>query len=122
MKVYRVVTERDGETKKEPGKTSTELLREEHRFAAETMQEVWDAIGWLRDDPERVLLAVIEEAPAIKVLGHNYKGTKQDGTANKQDRNDAIVNSDDRATPNSEAVGDSVEGQRGTAGAVVGEG
>lgn len=71
MKVYRVVTERDGETKKEPGKTSTELLREEHRFAAETMQEVWDAIDWLRNDPERVLLAVIEEAPAITVLGHN---------------------------------------------------
>lgn len=75
MKVYRVVTERDGETKKEPGKTSTELLREEHRFAAETMQEVWDAIDWLRNDPERVLLAVIEEAPAITVLGNNAEVT-----------------------------------------------
>jgi hypothetical protein len=75
MKVYRVVTERDGETTKEPGRTSTELLREEHRFAAETMQEVWDAIDWLRNDPERVLLAVIEEAPAITVLGHNAKLT-----------------------------------------------
>lgn len=71
MKVYRVVTERDGETKKEPGKTSTELIQETHRYAAETMQEVWDAIDWLRNDPERVLLAVIEEAPAITVLGHN---------------------------------------------------
>jgi len=75
MKVYRVVTERDGATTKEPGKTSTELLREEHRYAAETMQEVWDAIDWLRNDPERVLLAVIEEAPAITVLGHNAEIT-----------------------------------------------
>lgn len=68
MKVYRVVTELDGETTKQPGRTSTELLREEHRFAAETMQEVWDAIDWLRNDTERVLLAVIEDAPAITVL------------------------------------------------------
>ena len=71
MKVYRVVTERDGEITKEPGKTSMELLREEHRFAAETMKEVWDAIDWLRNDPERTLLAVIEEAPAITVLVPN---------------------------------------------------
>jgi len=68
MKVFRVVVERDGETTKEPGKVSTELVREEFRYAAETMSEVWDAIDWLRNDPERTLLAVIEEAPAITVL------------------------------------------------------
>lgn len=68
MKVFRVVTERDGETTKAPGKTSTELLREEHRFAAKTMQEVWDATAWLRNDTEVEILAIIEEAPAITVL------------------------------------------------------
>jgi hypothetical protein len=68
MKVYRVITERDGETTKEPGKRETELLREEWRYAADTMQQVWDAIDWLRNDPERTLLAIVEEAPAITVL------------------------------------------------------
>ena len=68
MKVYRVVTERDGATTKEPGKVSVDLLREEFRYAADTMQEVWDAIEWMRNDPERAVLALIEEAPAITVL------------------------------------------------------
>ena len=68
MKVYRVVTERDGAATKEPGKASVELLREEFRYAANTMQEVWDAIEWLRNDTERTVIALIEEAPAITVL------------------------------------------------------
>lgn len=71
MKVYRVVTEREGIKTTEPGRTTTQMLQEELRYAAETMQEVWEAIDWLRNDPERVLLAVIEEAPAITVLGPN---------------------------------------------------
>ena len=68
MKVYRVVTERDGAATKEPGKASVELLREEFRYAANTMQEVWDAIEWMRNDTERTVIALIEEAPAITVL------------------------------------------------------
>jgi len=68
MKVFRVVIERNGATTKEPGKVSTELMREEFRYAAETMQEVWDKIAWLRNDPERTLLVVHEEAPAITVF------------------------------------------------------
>ena len=68
MKVYRVVTERDGATTTEPGRTSVELVREEFRYAANTIQRVWDAIEWIRNDPERTLLAVVEEAPSIDVL------------------------------------------------------
>ena len=68
MKVYRVVTERDGATMKQPGLTSIEMLREEFRYAANTMQEVWDAIEWLRNDTECTVIALIEEAPAITVL------------------------------------------------------
>lgn len=68
MKVFRVVTDRDGETTKEPGKTSTEIVREEHRFAAETMEEVWDALDWLRNCTDRTLVAIVEEHPAITVL------------------------------------------------------
>lgn len=68
MKIYRVVTERDGATTKEPGKSSTELLRAEHRYAAMTMQEVWDGIAWMREDEETTVIAIIEEHPAITVL------------------------------------------------------
>ena len=68
MKVSRVVTERDGATMKQPGLTSIEMLREEFRYAANTMQEVWDAIEWMRNDTERNVLALIEEAPAVTVL------------------------------------------------------
>ena len=68
MKVYRVVTERDGATTKEPGKTSTEIMREEFRYAASTIDEVWEAIARLRNDPERAVIALIEEAPAITIL------------------------------------------------------
>ena len=68
MKVYRVVTERDGATIKEPGRTSVDLVREEFRYAANTIQRVWDAIDWLRNDPERTLIAVVEEYPSIDVL------------------------------------------------------
>lgn len=68
MKVYRVVTDRDGDTTKTNGKTATEIVREEFRYAAEDMSLVWQEISWLRNDPERTLIAIVEEAPQIKVL------------------------------------------------------
>lgn len=69
MKVYRVVAERDGATTRKPGEVSVEIVREDYRYAAESMQQVWDAIADLRNDPERTLIAIVEEAPAITVLG-----------------------------------------------------
>jgi len=71
MKVYQVVYEHDGETTTEPGEKSTEIKRVVARYAAETMSEVWDAIEWLREDEEQTIIAIIEEAPAIVVLGSN---------------------------------------------------
>lgn len=68
MRVYRVVAERDGATTRKPGEVSVEVVREDYRFAAESMQQVWDATEALRNDPERTLIAIIEEAPAITVL------------------------------------------------------
>lgn len=70
MKVYHVIMERDGATTKSPGCVSTEVLREDFRYAADTMQQVWDEVEWLlRNDPERTLVAIIEEAPTIHVIG-----------------------------------------------------
>ena len=65
--------DRDGEATREHGRRSTEIVREEHRFAADTMQQVWDAIEWMRHDPERTLIALVEEAPAITVLTPNVQ-------------------------------------------------
>jgi hypothetical protein len=70
MKVYRVVSERDGVTVRiaGAGKTETEILREEYRYAAESIEDVWKAIEYQRNDPEMTVIAIIEEHPAITVL------------------------------------------------------
>jgi len=71
MKVYQVVYEHDGETTTALGKKSTEITRMVIRYAAEHIAEVWEAIEWLRNDEEQTIIAIIEEAPAITVLGSN---------------------------------------------------
>ena len=68
MKVYRVVTERDGRTTKEPGTTSTEIIREDWRYAADTIDQVWEAIAFWRNEPTFTVIAIIEEHPAITVI------------------------------------------------------
>ena len=40
MKVFRVVVERDGETTREPGKTSTEVIRDSYMYAANNINDV----------------------------------------------------------------------------------
>ena len=68
MKIYRVVTERDGETTKKPGESTTEIVRSDYRYAANSMQQVWDAIDWMKNDTETTLVAILEEHPAITIL------------------------------------------------------
>lgn len=68
MKVFRVVVERDGETTREPRKVSTEVIRDSYMYAANDINDVWDSIEWLRNDPERLVVAIIEESPAITVI------------------------------------------------------
>ena len=68
MKVIRVVTERDGKTTKVPGETSTEIVREEFHYAADSIEQVWESAEWLREDPNRTVIAIIEQIPAITVL------------------------------------------------------
>ena len=70
MKIFRVVTERDGATFKQTGEVKTEIVREELRYVANTIQEVWDEIAWIRADSEKTLLAVHEESPAVTVLAN----------------------------------------------------
>ena len=67
-----MVTERDGKTVKAPGVSETVRRREELRYAADGIDQVWTAIEWLRIDPECDLMAVYEEHPAITVLGGSH--------------------------------------------------
>lgn len=64
-KVFRVVTEYDGETTKKPGETTTELKTREYRYAAEDIEQVWEAFTV---DPEETLIAIHEEHPAIIII------------------------------------------------------
>lgn len=68
MKVFRVIVERDGETTREPGKTSTEVIRDSYMYAANDINAVWASIEWLRNDPERLVVAIVEEFPAITII------------------------------------------------------
>jgi hypothetical protein len=65
MKIFRVVTEYDGETTKKPGETTTELKNREYRYAAEDIEQVWEAF---RVDPEETLIAIHEEHPSIIII------------------------------------------------------
>lgn len=71
MKIFRVVIDRNEETANEPGNRTTKIVRQELRFAAETIQHVWDGIEFVRRDNEVVIIAIIEEAPAITILWNN---------------------------------------------------
>ena len=71
MQIFRVVTQRDWNTVKAPGVSETEIKQVDRRYAANTMQQVWDAIADIRNDPEETLIAVIEEHPAITILTPN---------------------------------------------------
>ena len=69
MKVFRVVTERDGETTKQTGRTDTEIVQSDYRYAAETMGQVWAEIN--RKDfafNDEIIMAIVEEHPMIKIL------------------------------------------------------
>lgn len=72
MRVFRVVTEKGGETTKEHtldgGKISTEIVRVDRRFAAESISDVWNALDDFVDQDTEHLIGVFEEHPAITVL------------------------------------------------------
>lgn len=66
MKVFCVITERDGDTTKSPGRTETDIHRVDRRFAAETIERVWEEARLLPED--ETIVAIYEEHPSIVVL------------------------------------------------------
>lgn len=68
MKLFQVTTDRDGNTAKAPGVSQTEVIRDTMFFVADSIEDVWEHIDWIRADPERELIAISEAAPAVTVL------------------------------------------------------
>ena len=66
MKLFRLVVDRDSHMKDaKPG----ELLRIESYYAAASFEELWNEIALIRADEETTILAIIEHAPAVQVVG-----------------------------------------------------
>lgn len=63
MKLFRVTTERDGETTKVPGRSTTEINRADRWFMALDFQSLLLGIQDIRDDPEQTIVAIKEEIP-----------------------------------------------------------
>jgi hypothetical protein len=66
MKIYKVIIDTDGETTKRPGEVSTEIMRTEMYFAAQSIGVVFDAA--LRRAIDGEVIAVIEVIPNVTVL------------------------------------------------------
>lgn len=70
MKIFVVMTERDGKKTREPGKSVTEIERITRRYAAEDIAEVLEELHNLPlESYEETLMAVYEEHPAVTILG-----------------------------------------------------
>jgi hypothetical protein len=67
MKIYKVIIDTDGETTKQPGKVSTEIVRTEMYFAAQSIGVVFDA-ALRRIFLGCEVIAVIEVIPSVTVL------------------------------------------------------
>ena len=74
MKVFRVITEKDGETTKLPGNVTADIIQTDYRYAAEEMGQVLEAINRWIDNEEETVMAIIEEHPAITILERTYIG------------------------------------------------
>lgn len=68
MKLFQVVYEEDGATTREPGRVATEIRRCEMYYVADTLEQVWEEIEWLRRDHEREVVTVTQVLSAVSVL------------------------------------------------------
>jgi len=68
MKLYQVSYNEDGRTIKASGVTETEIRRCDLFFAAESIEKVWEATQWVRDDEEKEFIHVGEVCSSIQVL------------------------------------------------------
>lgn len=70
MKIFKVITERDGIQHNSPGIITTEVMREEYFYVAKNMQDVWDGIEWIRNDEEKTLMCIQEWVGSATVISN----------------------------------------------------
>jgi hypothetical protein len=70
MKVYSLITERDGETTKAPGCSTTKLERTERLYAADSILAVWEYVhkAEVFSDYGETIISLSEVAPAIHII------------------------------------------------------
>jgi len=68
MKVFLVITEQDGETRKEDGDIITKIEKRHYRYAAETIEQVWQHHNKIHCVMEEEIVTIHEEHSAIIVL------------------------------------------------------
>ena len=70
MKIFKAVVERDrdGTLTKEPGRTSVEVERLEHYYAARCIEDVWAYTEFMRLDQDLTFIGIFESAPAIHII------------------------------------------------------
>lgn len=68
MNLYVVEWEEDGKTVKAPGVAETEIKQCNRYFAAENWETVWEAVEYIRSDPERRLKRVGEVLESVTVI------------------------------------------------------
>ena len=68
VKVFRVITEHEGNTVSAPGASKTEIIRQDHIYVAENMSDVWTDTLWLRSSGEYEIIAIIEEYPSCTII------------------------------------------------------
>jgi predicted DCC family thiol-disulfide oxidoreductase YuxK len=68
VKIFVVISEQDGETKKEAGTTTTDIRRTTRYFAAHTIERVWSALEPVRRTSQETIVEIREAAPAITIL------------------------------------------------------
>ncbi len=73
MKVFVVITERDGKINKKPGETTTEITKTSVRFAAQTIEQVWEKFKSMPMLDTEILTAIYEEHPAIVILNEKVR-------------------------------------------------
>lgn len=68
MRLFEVKYQEDGKTVKAPGVSETTINTCSLYYAAESLVEVWDATGHLRDDPEKQFKSIAEVLPLVTVI------------------------------------------------------
>ena len=68
MKLYVVQWDEDGPTTRKPGEVSTEIKRMTIYYAASSLEQVWNAIEYIRADPEKTLFSIAQGTEALTVL------------------------------------------------------